>query len=177
MKRNSLILVPLIIIILAGLLVFRQHRSVKPAPPSSAKLQVKTIPQDWVEVAATSDILAKYEKKSAPAPKPLVVVIKSLFPSSEYNDPAVYVDSLLSGAKSTVTGIKIISDKTLNPSAANYIREIESSYGSLRSPSHFLQRIYIAKGHVFTLTGSFKADTSSVEEINSVFDSVSDKLF
>ena len=126
-----------------------------------------TLPEGWSEVE-DSNVVLKLEKKTDKGLKPQIVLIKST--SKDAANPAKYIDRLIAGTRSTVSGYKVISDKR-NQEGEVYVSLLSGYYYNQKNKINLIQRVYIKGEEVNTLTASYNGDLT--KEIDLILDTIS----
>ena len=104
--------------------------------------------------------------------KPEIAVIQSV--SKEASASAAYVDRLIAGARSTVSGLQFVENKRTEIGGV-YEAQLEGYYPNQKIKVTVMQRVYIKGETVYTMTASFIGDVKN--EVNLIFDYIAkDKL-
>jgi hypothetical protein len=162
----------LIIIIILGVIIYLKYRPQKPSPkslPTSTPSFV--LPSNWKTIP-DAKVDLKLEKTVTQGYIPQIVLTSNT--RSDVVDPKIYVDRLIAGTRSTVTGYNTTSD-VRNSQPDFYSAQISGYYYNQKQKIALIERLYITKNTVYTLTASFIGDQAP--EINPILDSiVADKL-
>ncbi len=169
MKLNKKLVVPALIVLFILIVVlivkkpgvFKISDSLTPTPTQVAE----NLPNNWQKVDNTADVVLKYEKTVDSGLKPQIVMAKSELPADTTFEK--YTNSLIAGAKSTLPSLKYSQD-----SLQDNLRLLSGSYRNSNKPVSVIQRVYLRNQTVYTLTGSYDPSSSTVEEINTILDSI-----
>jgi hypothetical protein len=175
MNRKTITIV-IIIVLVVGLFFFLKKRpldtntlSVLENNNSAEALQ---LPSGW-QVLSSSDKTYKLEKSGDYQIKPQIVTSITSLPATQSGQN--YIDLLISGAKSTLPGLKYSVNS--KESSDNLItRKLVGSYYSGKNKVNVYQRITIQGETITTLTASCIADSCSEAEVKPIFDTLVSRL-
>ena len=165
----------IILVLVIGVVAFKAIKSRRSAEvnPQTLVGQVDsfTLPQGWERVS-DSKVMYKLVKNVNETVKPEIAVIQSV--SKEASASAAYVDRLIAGARSTVSGLQFVENKRTEIGGV-YEAQLEGYYPNQKIKVKVMQRVYIKGETVYTMTASFIGDVKN--EVNLIFDYIAkDKL-
>lgn len=160
---------PLIGLIIVGVIALFYFQFTKNSPKeenltSEPALTLLSLPQGWEIVEENQEnLLYKIEKESDSTIVPAIVMIKSDLP--EEIDPSEYIDSLKSGARSTIPSLIFMSDEEISQDP--YKRQLEGHYYIGGEKINLSQELLVEGDFLYTINASFiDADHSpDIEEI------------
>jgi hypothetical protein len=160
--KKYIIAIVLIVALSIGYYFFR----VSVAKPFIQTIEQSTLPKDWQE-SQDKNVQYKVVKTVASGYQPQIVLIKNTSPNAV--KPAKYVDSLIAGARSTITSLRINTDKRYSEEKY-YSAVVSGTYYNKKVKISLVQRIFIKGEDVYSLTASYTGDITP--EINSLLDQV-----
>jgi hypothetical protein len=166
MKKYIVLIVGLVLLAVGFFLTKPTSQKTVVEPQPVTEVQKLKLSDTWTEVA-DKNVDLKLEEKVNKGLTPQIVFKKSK--SIDALTPAKYTDRLIAGARSTISTLRIETDKRSSVDGL-YTAFLTGYYYNKNLKISLIQRVYIQGEDVSTLTASFTGDKTA--EVNTAFDNI-----